>query len=172
MRITVKFVNQPTKPDAKYGNIKTTDDQTIMVPIGNLNHFQRGMTCDLATEVKTWGSGAEARPVTIAVGLPGSNQAAGYGGNQMAAATQQGYAQQASAPAQGGYTHAAPYAPPTGPGPQASLGGPPRGNPEARAIFATGVVGRAMGSGKFAASEISTLLEEALRVYDKNLRDT
>jgi hypothetical protein len=166
MNITVKYVNHPQKPDAKYGNIKTTDDQTIMVPVANLGQFQRGMSCELATEQRTWGSGAEARPVTIAVGLPGGRQAPaqgvqGYTGNQTNPGYQQGQAASPGpAPGQGNIVQLAP--PPA----QAASPGHGRGNPEARSIFATGVVGRAMGSGKFEASSMDMLLKEALRVYD------
>jgi hypothetical protein len=151
MRVTIKYVNHPTKPTAKYGNVKTTDDQTIMVPVANMNAFQRGMTCDLATEVTTWGSGPDARPVTIAVGLPG-----------------QGATVQSNPAPTGNIVQLSqPPAPEKPVGPAGGYMG--RGNPDARMIFATGVVGRAMGSGKFEASQIGILLEEALRCYDKEM---
>ena len=42
----------------------------------------------------------------------------------------------------------------------------PAGTDQARHIYVTGIVGRAMGSGKFTASEIAVLTSEANRAFD------
>ena len=42
---------------------------------------------------------------------------------------------------------------------------PPNGNPDAEAIFVTGIVGRSMGSGKFDATDIKLLTLAAAEAY-------
>lgn len=167
MRVTVKYVNYPSKVDAKYGNIKTSDDQTIMVPVARLAEFTKGATLDILVETKTWGNGADARPVTVLDGRspqvnPYAGQGAQPGPNR--SNPEQGNQGRQTDPAPGGAPYQAAQA-----GHQAPAPGPARSNPEARSIFITGVVGRAMGSGKFSASEIQTLTEEAARSYDQKL---
>jgi len=170
---------------------------TIMVPIAAMGQYIAGSTYDIPTESRTWGQGQDAKPVTVAVGhaLPVGGIQASSQPNRPYGAGQVGYTQayQAyQAPQQppqpdffppsdhvGGQTRLGGLPDAAGqsgnvvhlqPGnaPAAPVG-PPRGNPEARTIFATGVVGRAMGSGKFAASEMGVLLQEALAVYDRHV---
>lgn len=43
------------------------------------------------------------------------------------------------------------------------------GESAARQIFVTGIVGRAMGSGKFALSDLEALTSAAIAAYDKHL---
>lgn len=165
-RVVVKYVNYPSKPDAKFGNIKTSDDVTIMVPVARMAEFTKGATVDILTETKTWGSGADARPVIVLDGrTPRINpgQATQAGPNR--SNPEQGSYQPYTAP-QATYRQTGPLEPAPPPPPLAGSAGPARGNPEARSIYITGVVGRAMGSGKFTTSEIAVLTEEAGRVYD------
>ena len=194
MRCTIQYVNQPRNPAGKYGNVKTSDGQTIMVPVAAMGQYIAGSTYDIPTESRTWGQGADAKPVTVAVGhaLPvGGIQASsqpnrpygpGQAGYTQAYQAQQGLAdhglfppsdQVGARPAQGRLPEAGQIAgnvvhlqPGTA---QAASAGPARGNPEARMIWATGVCGRAMGSGKFTASEIEVLLGAALDAYDRRV---
>jgi len=43
------------------------------------------------------------------------------------------------------------------------------GESAARQIFVTGIVGRAMGSGKFTPSDLEALTSAAITAYDKHL---
>ena len=140
MRIDIAYVNPPRNPEGKYGNIKTRNGQTLMVPVAMLDLFQPGMVCDVVTKEQTWGQGADARPVTIIHSGPGNSAAA-----------------QAPPPRQAFQPRIVPSGP--------SL--PAKSHDEARQIFITGVVGRAMGSGKFAASEIPILTQAAAMAFDK-----
>ena len=144
MRATISFVNHPTKPDAKYGNLKTSDNQRIMVPIANLGQYERGRTYDIPTQTKTWTPGEP--PVIVA----------------------QPY-QEAPADPPDLFPPSDTVGRTSPPPAPAATPAPFRGNPEARGIFLTGVVGRAMGSGKFAASEIEVLLDAAMAAYDRKL---
>jgi hypothetical protein len=173
MRFTAKFVNQPRdQVNGKFGNIKTTEDRIIMVPVGMLNHYVRGGTYDMPVEETTWGKGDDAKPVIVAHGMP---QLVGQvGPNAMNVAYYPpppgGYAgQQAQGSPPGGFPPSDNVGRANPPPPPAASPAPPRGNPEARSIFATGVVGRALGSGKFTASEIDVLLQGALEAYDRRL---
>jgi hypothetical protein len=174
MRATISFVNHPKTPDGKYGNLKTNDNQRIMVPVQNLGQYERGRTYDIPTSTKTWTPGEP--PVIVAVGDP---LPVGF--------IQQPQTRQAPSPAPTNY--AQPYEaargalmdPPDDFPPSDTVGrsglpqapapspAPFRGNPEARGIFLTGVVGRAMGSGKFSASEIEVLLVAAMDAYDRRM---
>jgi len=162
MQVNVKYVNFP-KPGGKYGSIKLADGQMIMVPPDLLGQFRAGMVCEISTKQQTWGTGTpEARLVTIATTGPmqPQNQAAqSYGG-------QVGY--------QGQPGPNPSYRPNTGFQPRVvqgtGQGGPvggPRPADQDRFIFVTGVVGRAMGSGKFTASEIMVLTVEANAAFER-----
>jgi hypothetical protein len=158
MQVNVKYVNFP-KPGGKYGSIKLADGQMIMVPPDLLGQFRAGMVCEISTKQQTWGTGTpEARLVTIATSGPmqPQNQAAqNYGG-------QAGY--QGAGAQQGAYRSN------TGFQPRVVQGGgapQPRTLEQDRMIFVTGVVGRAMGSGKFTTSEIGVLTVEANAAFER-----
>jgi len=152
MQMTLQYVNDPKSPTAKYGNVKSTAGETIMVPIAMLPLFRgrEGQAVDIPTKIATWGQGTEAKQVTIATAGPGPSNVlqGGWQGTQRAAVPQQPTPQQqAPAPA---------YR-------------PPAADKDARQIYITGVVGRAMGSGKFTASEIMVLTQAAGEAYDRFL---
>jgi len=144
MQMTLQYCNDPKNPGAKYGNIKSTAGETVMVPIAMLPLFRgrEGTAIDVPTKVATWGQGSDAKQVTIATAGPGGG---GWQGAQPARAPQQ----------------PAPVAAPAY--------RPPAADKDGRAIFVTGVVGRAMGSGKFTASEILVLTQAAGEAYDRIL---
>jgi len=152
MQMTVQYVNPPRDPTTgKYGSIKSTAGETIWVPVRMLALYQgtEGRAVDVPTKQATWGQGDDARQVTIATGGPGPSNVVGWQGAQRAPA-QQPTAQQ--------------------PAPQpAPAYRPPAADKDGRAIFITGCVGRAMGSGKFTASEILVLTKAAMEAYDRYL---
>jgi hypothetical protein len=152
MQVNIRYVNFP-KPGGKYGSLTTTDNQRIWVPPDLLGMFRAGMTAEIGTKQQTWGQGNDARTVTIATSGPLQGQTAGYQGNQYA---------------QGQNPQPRPYAagrPNTGFQPRVVQGGG-RPDHDAKMIFVTGVVGRAMGSGKFTASEIAVLAQAAAQAFD------
>jgi hypothetical protein len=157
MQIAIQQVTFP-QPGRKFGKLQLSDGQTVWVPPELLGQFRGGMTCEVGTKQQTWGQGVDARHVTIVTTGPmGPGMASG--GN----AYQQPYGQ--------AQVNQAPQRPNTGFQPRVVEGGArPYGSPrdpgEAKMIFVTGVVGRAMGSGKFTASEIAVLAQEAARTYD------
>lgn len=69
-------------------------------------------------------------------------------------------------PAQAG---AAPAAPATPTHASGHVNGAKIGESAARQIFVTGIVGRAMGSGKFSPSDLEALTSAAIAAYDKHL---
>jgi len=149
----IKYVNFP-KPGGKYGRLVDANGQTIWCPPDLLGMFRAGMTVDIGTKQQTWGQGETAREVTIATSgpqgvLPGVQQGHAYGSGPQARTA---------------------YAPPvrsnTGFQPRVVQGGGGAPDKDAKMIFVTGVVGRAMGSGKFTASEIGVLAQEAARSYE------
>lgn len=152
MQVNIKYVNFP-KPGGKYGSLRTVDGQIIWVAPDLLGMFRAGMTVEIGTKQQTWGQGDTARTVTIATSGPMQAQAGVQQGN----AYGQGYQGQ---PRQ-------PYAPRTNTGfqPRVIQGGA-RSDADAKMIFVTGVVGRAMGSGKFIASEIAVLAQAACQAFD------
>ena len=146
MQMTLQYVNDPKSPTAKYGNIKSTAGETVMVPITMLALFRgrEGQAVDVPTKVATWGQGTDAKQVTIATAGPNGG---GWQGAQRAPAAQQQPAAQHPAP----------------------VYRPPAADKDARQIYVTGIVGRAMGSGKFTASEILVLTQAATEAYDRLL---
>ena len=154
MIITVRYVNFPRPGSSgKYGTLKLTDGSTLMCPVDLLEYFRANQQYDVPTKDQTWSNG----PVTIVAGPPGGqNQAAGgYYGN-------------------GGYPRAVSRETATRPNTgfqprvvQGGLGQPAKSHDQERMIFITGVVGRAMGSGKFAPSEIPVLLQAAAESFDR-----
>jgi hypothetical protein len=157
MIVNIKYVNFP-KPGGKYGSLKTADGFTIMCPPDLLGLFRAGQVVEVPTKQQTWGQGTEdEKLVTIITGGPlqgHTTPVQGQGGPV-------GYQR----PAQ----DQAPYRPNTGFQPRVVQGGG-RADPaidQSRHIFVTGVVGRAMGSGKFTASEIPVLTQAANEAYDR-----
>jgi len=149
MNIAIRFVNMP-KPGGKFGNLKLTDGTMIMCPPELLPMFRAGMQCEIQTKQQEWGPG---NVVNIATSGPlpplgGQQGNAGYQGANL----NQG-AQRAN----------------TGFVPRVVQGGglPPKSPEQERMIYITGIVGRAMGSGKFAASEIPILTQAAAAAWDQ-----
>jgi hypothetical protein len=153
MQIAIRYVNFP-KPGGKYGSLKLMDGTMIMVPPDLLGQFRAGVACEITTKQQTWGDS----PVTIATSGPLQGPTGPVQG-------QQGYGGY-----QGPVSRETSQRPNMGFQPRVIQGG---GNPnakspdEARMIFVTGVVGRAMGSGKFAASEIPVLAQAAAEAFDR-----
>jgi len=153
MQVSIQHVTFP-QPGRKYGKLQLTDGQTIWVPPDLLNMFRGGMTVEIATKQQTWGQGADARTVTIATTGPMQGQGGGQQGGSY------GQSPQTQGGSYGGQR------PNTGFQPRLIQGGGQRDPGEARMIFVTGVVGRAMGSGKFTASEIAILAQAASQAYE------
>jgi hypothetical protein len=160
MQVAIKYVNFPSAASSgKYGSITDQNGMKIMVPVDLLPQFRSGMVCEIATRTQTWGQGTDREAqVTVATSGPqgGQRSQVAYQGGQV------GYQR----PGQGqGYQR-----PNTGFQPRVVQNGPvgvPPGTDQARYIFVTGVVGRAMGSGKFTASEIMVLTVEANAAFDR-----
>ena len=158
MLVNIKFVNFP-RPGGKYGNLKTVEGGTIMVPPDLLGLFRSGMSCEIGTKEQTWGQGTQdERLVTVATTGPlgGQNQPV------------QGAYGQARPGASSG--SAPPYRRNTGFQPRVVQGGGGqlgKSPDQERMIFITGVVGRAMGSGKFTASEVPVLVQAAAEAFDR-----
>ena len=136
--INIKYVN-PAKDEKKYGSIVGTDQTRYMVPAGMVHQFQTGSTVDVPTKTEKWGESI----VTIVAG----------------------------------HANGSPSPPPPAPrpAPAPSLGSglapvnavPPIGTAMDKdaLIFVTGLVGRSMGSGKFASGDMSDLTHEALKAW-------
>ena len=141
--INIKYVN-PAKDEKKYGSIVGTDQTRYMVPAGMVHQFQTGSTVDVPTKTERWGESI----VTIVAGHANGSPSP-------------------PPPA----PRPAPYAP----APAPSLGSglapvnavPPIGTAMDKdaLIFVTGLVGRSMGSGKFASGDMSDLTHEALKAW-------
>jgi hypothetical protein len=157
MQISIKYVNFP-RPGGKYGNIKAVDGSTVMIPPDLLGLFRAGQTVEIGTKTQTWGQGtAEERVVTVATTGPLDART----GPVQAQGVQPGY---------GGPVQGQPSQRPNTSllRPRVIQGGPVgvSQTDQARHIFVTGCVGRALGSGKFAASEIRVLTQAANEAYD------
>lgn len=163
MQISIKYVNFP-RPGGKYGTLKTEAGETIMVPPNLLGLFRAGQVVEIGTKDQTWGQGTEQeRLVTIATTGPlnvNTEPVQGQG-------VQSGYQRPVQGqPLQRPNTGFQPRVIPGGAGPYGNaVTGPPPD--QARQIFVTGVVGRAMGSGKFAASEILVLTQAANEAFER-----
>jgi hypothetical protein len=157
----IKYLNPP-REGGKYGSLKSTNGITIMVPPDLLQLFALGTTVEISTKQQTWGAGTQdERLVTIATSGP----LQGNTGSVQNMGPSLGY--------QAANQGAANQRPNTGFQPRVVQGGgtPPQAD-QARHIFITGVVGRAMGSGKFTASEIPVLTQAAGEAYDRLLDRT
>ena len=152
MQISIKYVNFP-RPGTKYGSIVGQDGFKVMVPPDLLDQFRSGQIVDINTKQQTWYRDTpQEAVVTIATGGP-TGPVQGQGG-------QTGY--QRPAGNQGGYR------PNTGFQPRVIQGGPTQQSDDekSRNIFVCGVVQQAMSSGKFTASEIRVLTQEANAAFD------
>lgn len=138
--VTLKYVNQPKNPTGKMGSVVDGAGVRYMVPVENLGKFAVGGTYEVAVAQEVWKPGEPA--LMVIRGVP---------------------AQAGAAPS---YTPA-PAASPT----HASghVNGAKIGESAARQIFVTGIVGRAMGSGKFTPSDLEALTSAAITAYDKHL---
>lgn len=165
MQVAIKFVNFPrVGSSGKYGSIVGQDGTKIMVPVDMLPMFRQGTVVDIATKEQIWGD--PNNPVIVATSGPGGGgptgavQGRGNLSGYQGATQQSGY-QRASTGGQQGFQPRVV---------QGGSGGPvgmPAGPDQSRQIFITGVVGRAMGSGKFSASEVLVLTEAAAEAYDR-----
>jgi len=145
MIVNIKYINPPRQPGGRYGNLKLADGTTLMCPVDMLNLFRTGV-CEVNTKQQVWGQGtATENTVTVVTSGP-------YG---------------SSAPSQGLQS---PPPPRNEFQPRVYQGGAgkaaPKSDEEQRNMFIMGVVGRAMSSGKFTASEIAVLTKGAAEAWD------
>lgn len=138
--ITLRYVNQPKNPTGKMGSIVGNDGTRYMVPVENLGKFAVGGTYEVAVAQETWKPGEPA--LMVIRGVP----------------AQTGAAPAISGPYPTTPTHASGH-----------VNGAKIGESAARQIFVTGIVGRAMGSGKFSPSDLEALTSAAIAAYDKHL---
>jgi hypothetical protein len=162
MQINIKFVNLPrVGSTGKYGSIVGQDGTRVMVPVDLLGQFRAGMTVDVPTKAQTWGQGTDREAQVIIA-------TSGPGGGSTGAVQGQGY----SPSIHGTPDRNTGQRANTGFRPtvyQGGAGQQPAAVDQGRQIFVTGTVGRAMGSGKFAASELPVLTQAACEAYDKVL---
>jgi hypothetical protein len=161
MIINVKYVN-PAKPGGKWATLKTVTGELIMCPPDLLQHFRPGEVIEANTKQQTWFAGTPQEELkTIISSVPQQ----GHTGAVQNMGPSLGY--------QAANQALANQRPNTGFQPRVVQGGgtPPQAD-QARHIFITGVVGRAMGSGKFTASEIPVLTQAAGEAYDRLLDRT
>jgi hypothetical protein len=169
MIITVKYVNPP-KAGSKNGRLVTADGQTIWAPPELLSQFRSGMTCEIQTKQVTWGLGTPTQnEVTLAttgpmIPLAGDNQTGPIPSQSPQLPVQAPYGQGGP---QGSVSRETPVRSNTGFQPYVVQGGRDRDRATDKFIFITGIVGRAMGSGKFSASEILVLTQAAAEAFDR-----
>lgn len=144
--VTVAFVNPP-KRNPKFGSIKTDEYGYISVPTQSLGEFRKGgrycIEIEEVGEYKNFIRMSRAQP----------------GGQRQAIQPQQRRGNYPAQPTRQPQRHTAP--PPKAP----EL--PFQNDPQARNIFVTGVVGRAMGSGKYESLDILPLTMAAAAAYDQ-----
>jgi hypothetical protein len=155
MQVSIAQVTFP-QPGRKFGKLQLTNGEIIWVPPNLLGQFQGGTTVEINTKPVVWGQGADARNVVVATTGPMQGGMAPPQGQPYG----QGYGQPA--------IQQAPQQPNTGFQPRVYEGG--RGQQQSAEVtrmnFIMGITGRWGGSGKFAASEIAVLAQEAARAYD------
>jgi len=136
----VKYVNQPKKPDGKFGNIRSDDGETYFVNVGCLNKYRVGMEIEPPFDNKKWGQDV------VKVIPPHYDPSAGGAPPQ-------------PPPLNGSYnqTPAPPPARTNG-----ALG-------KEGEMFVMGVVGRAMGSGKFDPTDVDVLTKAAVQAWRNNV---
>ena len=132
----VKYVNA-AKDGKKFGSVVDNAGTRFMVPTAMVSQFEAGKTYDVPTKQEKWGESL----VTVVAGF--------------------------ASPAAAGSSQPQPYVPP----PRAQIAtytpGPAPSNSDHKdaLIFVTGLVGRAMGSGKFVASDMTDLTSEAVKAW-------
>ena len=141
----IKYVNSPKKPDGKFGNIKMETGETFFVTVGNLNRFAVGMEIEPPSKSEKWGDNVV--QIIPAHYDPRANSN-----------TPQQQAQAAPPPLNPSYSTPAPSAPRT----NGALG-------KEGEMFVMGVVGRAMGSGKFDVTDIDLLTKAAVAAWRGNV---
>ena len=148
-QVNIEYVNQPKKQGGKYGNLNVgRDREPIFVPVDELRFYQKG-AATVEYDLQTWGD----KQVMVATRNLTDWQAPPQGG-----------APAAPAPA---YPGNQPAPPPAG------HNGAPAGDAKEKGMFVMGVVGRAMGSGKYQPQDIPLLVEYALegwQVYQSGRR--
>jgi hypothetical protein len=142
----------PAKEGKKFGSIVDPSGARFMLPVGMQDAFQRGQTYEVPTSQKKWGQDV----VTLIEGRPGS---AGSGAvAQQAAPPHPQYAPQPNTGLQS--------ATPPRPAPAPSYSGNGTQTKDA-AMFVMGVVGRAMGSGRFDTQDIPLLAKAAATAWNE-----
>ncbi len=161
--ITADFVNPPKK-NPKYGSIKTREEGYISVPVGELGQFRKGgrycVEIAMNGDFKNFVRFANTPPSQPAAPPPTNGYAAqrGVGGGYAAPASQRQPTPQRPAPA-----------PVSRPAEQTFQPFPSSFDPQSLSIFVTGIVGRALGSGHFLASDIDELTKEARAAFLKHM---
>lgn len=134
--VKVKYVNHPKKEGGKYGNIKVDGDELIWVPVDQLRLFQQGQSYEIEIKRQKWGENWVDILDKIIYGGGGREANGDH-------RPQQERAQAAPVQARNQWQ--------TG---------------EAqRDIFITGVVGRAMGSGKFGPDDLKAWTKAAVDAW-------
>lgn len=153
--VTVQFVNGPRKVGSRYGSIKVDDGSYISVPVEQLTQFRKGGRYCIEIEQ----NGNYLNFVRFANQPPGQAAQRPAGGYPQAQRMQPRPQQQPQ------------QQPQVLRGPRVRLPVPEPVLPteDQRMMFITGVVGRAMGSGKFASFEIKGLTESALKAWNQVL---
>lgn len=137
----VKYVNQPKKPDGKFGNIKMETGETFFVNVGRLNLYRAGMEIEPPSKSEKWGD-------NVVQVIPANYDPTG------------GSAPNAPPPLNPSYNQQpAPTLPPRTNGSLSKEG----------EMFVMGVVGRAMGSGKFDITDIDLLTKAAIQAWRGNV---
>lgn len=133
----VKYVNNPKKPEGKFGNIKMESGETFFVTVGNLNRYRVGMEIEPPSKSEKWGD-------SVVQVIPANYDPSGS---------------------------AAPTTPPHQPA-NAAQPPMPRTNGalgKEGEMFVMGVVGRAMGSGKFDVTDVDLLTKAAVAAWRGNV---
>jgi hypothetical protein len=136
----VKYVNQPKKPDGKFGNIKMESGETFFVNVGRLNLYRTGMEIEPPSKSEKWGD-------NVVQVIPANYDPTG------------GSAPNTPPPLNGSYNQTP--APP----PQRTNGTLGKEGE----MFVMGVVGRAMGSGKFDITDVDVLTKAAVQAWRNNV---
>jgi hypothetical protein len=137
----VKYVNQPKKPDGKFGNIKMETGETFFVNVGRLNLYRTGMEIEPPSKSEKWGD-------NVVQVIPANYDPTG------------GSAPNTPPPLSPSYNQAS--APPPAQRTSGALG-------KEGEMFVMGVVGRAMGSGSFGVTDIDVLTKAAVQAWRNNV---
>ena len=139
--VRVKYVNSPKKEGGKYGNIKLDNDELVWVPVDQLRLFEAGREYEIISKRQKWGNDWQDVLDRVVYGNGGG----------------------------GGGSRGSSTAPTTGSaGYRQTGGGAGQARPEqAMMIFVTGIVGRAVGSGKFGPDDVSAWTKAAIDAWFK-----